>query len=82
MLAQIKFLRLIWEEQTMLRTFAIAVLATTISVGLADAKGHKAPPNTFAAQICLTLAGFEAQQQSLAISLQQKRSPQISSELH
>jgi hypothetical protein len=29
----------------MLRTFAIALLATAMSVGLADAKGHKkAPP--------------------------------------
>ena len=32
------------EEETMLRTFAIALLATAMSVGLADAKGHKAPP--------------------------------------
>jgi hypothetical protein len=28
----------------MLRTFAMALLATTLSVGLADAKGRKAPP--------------------------------------
>jgi hypothetical protein len=28
----------------MLRTLAIALLTTAISVGLADAKGHKAPP--------------------------------------
>ena len=28
----------------MLRVFAIALLATAMSVGLADAKGHKAPP--------------------------------------
>jgi hypothetical protein len=28
----------------MLRIFATALLATAMSVGLADAKGHKAPP--------------------------------------
>src|SRR5262245_24850635 len=34
------------EEETMLRTFVIALLATAMSVSLADAKGHKpkAPP--------------------------------------
>ena len=34
----------------MLRTFAIALLATAMSAGLADAKGHKAPPKASLAQ--------------------------------
>ena len=32
----------------MLRVFAVAVLALSMSVGLADAKGHKAPPKALA----------------------------------
>jgi hypothetical protein len=32
----------------MLRTFGIALLVTAMSVGLADAKGHKATPKALA----------------------------------
>jgi hypothetical protein len=41
MLARIEFHRSTREKQTMLRTFAVALLATSMSVGLAEAKGHK-----------------------------------------
>ena len=39
MVAQIKFRCLTREEKNMLRIFAVALLATTMSVGLAEAKG-------------------------------------------
>jgi hypothetical protein len=32
------------EEEIMLKTFAVALLVTAMSVGFAEAKGTKAPP--------------------------------------
>lgn len=40
-MAQIKFRCLTREEQNMLRIFAVTLLATVMSVGWAEAKGHK-----------------------------------------
>jgi hypothetical protein len=40
MLAHLVFTASPREEQTMLKTFAVALLATAMSVGLAQAKGH------------------------------------------
>ena len=44
------------EEETMPRTFAIALLATAMSVGLADAKGHS-PAQSLAGAMCNRAAG-------------------------
>jgi hypothetical protein len=38
----------------MLRTFAVALLATAMSVALADAKGRKAPPPKASLAPCAT----------------------------